>query len=158
MTEKYFIRKKLTIIIYFVSISLLTINITGVILTIILKLFLLVSVTLIGISFGLMGLAIAVNRVEDVIINFENKEVIVNISFNNKENYSIPFDSIVNVYEINDEKLKKDLKLKKYPKRTLVIERKDYKEYIPLKLFDEGTIILLKKELLKVRDSYENLI
>lgn len=158
MTEKCFNRKIITMIFYIVSICLFLISIPLLVYTISIKSWSFVGLSLLGIAFGLMVLAVAVNRGNDVVINYENKEVISNIKFNNKENLCIPFDSIINVYEINDEKLKKEIKLKKYPKRVLVIERNYYKEYIPLKWFDEETVKLLKEELLKVRGSYENFI
>lgn len=158
MAEKCFNRKTITMIFYIVSVCLFLIIIPLLIFTISIKSWSFVGLSLLGIAFGLMVLAVAVNRGNDVVINYENKEVISNIKFNNKENLCIPFDSIINVYEINDEKLKKEIKLKKYPKRVLVIERNYYKEYIPLKWFDEETVKLFKEELLKVRDSYENFI
>lgn len=158
MAEKCFNRKTITMIFYIVSVCLFLISISLLVFTISIKSWSFVGLSLLGIAFGLIVLAVAVNRGNDVVINYENKEVISNIKFNNKENFCIPFDSIINVYEINDEKLKKELKLKKYPKRVLVIERNYYKEYIPLKWFDEETVKLLKEELLKVRDSYENFI
>ena len=158
MTGKYFNRKKLTMIVFSVSICLLLVNILGLIFTIINKTWTLIGLALLGISAGLCGLAIANNRTNDIIINYQNKELEVNLRFNNKEKLCIPFDSIVNVYETTGEKLEKELKFKKIPKRILVIERKSYKEYIPLNLFDEDSIKSLKRELLKVRDSYENFI
>ncbi len=158
MTEKYFNRKLLTMIFYIASICLFLISIPLLVFTISIKSWSFVGFSLLVIAFGLMILAIAVNRGNDIVINYENKEVMCNIKFNNKENLCIPFDSIINVYEINDEKLKKEIKLKKYPKRVLVIERNYYKEYIPLNWFDDDTVKLLKEELLKVRDSYENFI
>ena len=158
MTEKYFNRKLLSIIIYTVSICLFLINILGLIFTITNKYWTLIGLVLLGVSAGLCGLAIAINKTNDIIINYQNKELEVNLRFNNKEKLCIPFDSIVNVYETTGEKLEKELKFKKIPKRILVIERKSYKEYIPLNLFDEDSIKSLKRELLKVRDSYENFI
>lgn len=157
MPEKYFNRKIITMTFYFISISLLLISIPLLVLAISIKSWLFTGFILLVISVGLMILALAVNRGNDIVINYENKEIISNIKFNNKEKLCIPFDSIVNVYEFDDERLKKDIKLKKYPKRTLVIERKYHKEYITLKGFDDDTVNSIKKELLKVRDSYENL-
>ena len=158
MTEKYFNRKTITMIFYIVSVCLFLISIPLLVFTISIKSWSFVGLSLLGIAFGLMILAVAMNRGNDVVINYDNKEVISNIKFNNKENLCIPFDSIINVYEINDDKLQKEIKLKKYPKRILVIERNYYKEYIPLTWFDDDTIKLMKEELLKVRGSYENFI
>ena len=158
MTEKYFNRKTITMIFYIVSVCLFLISIPLLVFTISIKSWSFVGLPLLGIAFGLMILAVAVNRGNDVVIDYDNKEVISNIKFNNKENLCIPFDSIINVYEINDDKLQKEIKLKKYPKRILVIERNYYKEYIPLTWFDDDTIKLMKEELLKVRGSYENFI
>ena len=145
MVEKCFNRKTITMIFYIVSICLFLISIPLLVYIISIKSWSFVGLSLLGIAFGLMVLAVAVNRGNDVVINYENKEVISNIKFNNKENLCIPFDSIINVYEINDEKLKKEIKLKKYPKRVLVIERNYYKEYIPLKWFDEETVKLFPR-------------
>ena len=158
MTEKYFNRKTITMIFYIVSVCLFLISISLLVFTISIKSWSFVGLPLLGIAFGLMILAVAVNRGNDVVINYDNKEVISNIKFNNKDNLCIPFDSIINVYEINDDKLQKEIKLKKYPKRILVIERNYYKEYIPLTWFDDDTIKLMKEELLKVRGTYENFI
>ena len=158
MTEKYFNRKTITMIFYIVSVCLFLISIPLLVFTISIKSWSFVGLSLLGVAFGLMILAVAVNRGNDVVINYDNKEVISNIKFNNKGNLCIPFDSIINVYEINDDKLQKEIKLKKYPKRILVIERNYYKEYIPLTWFDDNTIKLMKEELLKVRETYENFI
>ena len=73
------------------------------------------------------------------------------IKFDENKAICIPFDAIVNVYIYNADQLKRVLKLKKYPAKTLVIEKTYSKEYISLQFFDEDTIHALIKELQKAR-------
>lgn len=105
-----------------------------------------------------MGLALAVNKGNDIIIDYANKEIMFNIKFNRKPNICVPFDAVVDVYLYNSNQLKEEIKLKKYPKLTLVIERKYHKEFIPLTGFREKEINMLVKEIEIVRDSYEESI
>lgn len=115
----------------------------------------LVGMTLLVAAIGLLLLIGILNKYNDIIINYENKEVIVNIKFNRKEKVCIPFDAIVDVYIYNSDQLKQNIKIKKYPKQTIVIERKYNKEFIPIDWFIKKDIHALVKELLKVRDSNE---
>ena len=115
----------------------------------------LVGMTLLVAAIGLLLLIGIFYKHNDVIINYENNEVIVNIKFNRKEKVCIPFDAIVDVYIYNSDQLKQDVKIEKYPKQTIVIERKYNKEFIPIDWFIKKDIHALVKELLKVRDKNE---
>ena len=86
------------------------------------------------------------------------KEIMFNIKFNGKPNICVPFDAVADVYLYDSNKLKEEIKLKKYPKLTLVIERKYHKEFIPLTGFREKEINILVEEIEIVRDSYEESI
>ena len=97
-----------------------------------------------------------INREYDIIIDYDKKEIISNLNLNKNGQNIIQFNSIVDAYIYNEYQLKDELKLKKYPKETLVIEKKYHqKEYIPLNKFDENVKEELLIELLKERDNYE---
>lgn len=156
MEEKHFNRIFITFIIYIISIVLLLSGTILFIYTFSIESWEVVGVSLVIFTLGLMILAIAINKSNEITIDYKNKEVLSYIKFNNKDKFCIPFDSIINVYIYNEEQLKKEIKLKKYPKEILIIERKYHKEFIPLKWFKKETINLLKEELFKVRDNNEN--
>ena len=155
MKNLYFNQNKLVIVFYIISIVLIIFGGCFSIYTIVVESWELVGMTLLVAAIGLLLLIGIFNKHNDVIINYENNEVIVNIKFNRKEEVCIPFDAIVNVYIYNSEQLKKDIKIEKYPKQTIVIERKYNKEFIPIDWFIKKDIDALLKELLKVRDSNE---
>jgi len=97
-----------------------------------------------------------INREHDIIIDYDKKEIISNSNLNKNGQNIIQFNSIVDAYIYNEYQLKDELQLKKYPKETLVIEKKYHqKEYIPLNKFDENVKEELLIELLKERDNYE---
>ena len=102
---------------------------------------------------GLIALFSLINKKDDVIIDETYKKVRSNIKFRKQESFCISFDSIVSVTVYSADRLKNEINLKRYPANTLVIEKKHGKEYIPLKFFDEKTILSLIKELQKVRES-----
>lgn len=151
MKNLYFNQNKLVIVFYIISIVLIVLGGCFSIYTIIIESWKLVGMTLLVSAIGLLLLIGIFNKHNDVIINYENKEVTVNIKFNRKEKLCIPFDSIINVYVYNSEQLKQDIKIKKYPKQTIVIERKYNKEFISIDWFIKKDIDSLVKELLKVR-------
>ena len=155
MKNLYFNQNKIVIVFYIISIVLIIFGGCFSIYTIVVESWELVGMTLLVAAIGLLLLIGIFNKHNDVIINYENNEVIVNIKFNRKEEVCIPFDAIVNVYIYNSEQLKKDIKIEKYPKQTIVIERKYNKEFIPIDWFIKKDIDALLKELLKVRDSNE---
>ena len=157
MKEKYFNRNILYLIIYIISIIFFLTGIILLIITLNLKIWQMAGFSLLVLSCGLMGFLFLFNKSNDVIINYDNKEIISNIRFDFKNNICVPFDSIVNVYIYNKEQLKQEVKMKKYPKQTLVVERKFYKQFIPLNWFSKKNIDSLLEELLKVRDSNESI-
>ena len=71
MTEKYFNRKKITMIFYIVSVCFFFINISLLAFTISIQSWSFVGLPLLGIAFGLMVLAVAVNKGNDIIINYD---------------------------------------------------------------------------------------
>lgn len=158
MKEKYYNRKSITYIMYTISFIFLLVGIIILFNIIEKESWKYISLPLIIISLGLMALACAVNRGNCVIIDYNNKEVISNIPFNKKNQLCIPFDAIIDAYIINDIQLSKEIRLKKYPKKILVIKRQYYNEYIPLKWFNDNVIDSLLNELIKVRDNNENFI
>lgn len=101
----------------------------------------LVGMTLLVVAAGLLLFIGIFNKHNDVIIDYKSKEVIVNIKFNRKEKLCIPFDAIVDVYIYNLDQLKQDVKIKKYPKQTIVVERKYNKEFIPIDWFTKKDIV-----------------
>lgn len=155
MIEKNYNRKKIMAIFYVIGFVLIIFGGYFSIYTITIESWKLVGMTLLVAAAGLLLLIGIFNKHNDIIINYENKEVIVNIKFNRKEKLCIPFDAIVNVYIYNSNQLKQDIKIKKYPKQTIVIERKYNKEFIPIDWFIKKDIDALVKELFKVRDSNE---
>ena len=110
-----------------------------------------VGTTLLVLALVLMLMMGIFNREGDIIVDYVKREVRSNIKFDENQTICIPFDAIVNVYVYNADQLKKAIKLKKYPPKTLVIEKTYSKEYISLKFFDEETIRALIKELQKAR-------
>ena len=104
-------------------------------------------------ALSLMSLSGVINKKHDLTIDYTNKEVRSNLKFGKKESFCVPFDSIAGVYIYRADQLKNEIKLKKYPAQTLVIEKKYTKEYIPLKFFDAETVQTFIKELQKVRES-----
>jgi hypothetical protein len=110
-----------------------------------------VGTTLLVLALVLMLMMGIFNREGDIIVDYVKREVRSNIKFDENKEICIPFDAIVNVYIYNADQLKRVLKLKKYPAKTLVIEKTYSKEYISLQFFDEDTIHALIKELQKAR-------
>ena len=159
MKEKKFNKYIECFLLYLISIILIIVGITLFICMILIQEWQkYLGIGLLLIAIGLMGLALAVNKGNDIIIDYANKEIMFNIKFNGKPNICVPFDAVVDVYLYNSNQLKEELKLKKYPKLTLVIERKYHKEFIPLTGFREKEINILVKEIEIVRDSYEEII
>lgn len=159
MKEKKFNKYIECFLLYLISIILIIVGITLFIcMILILGWQKYLGIGLLLIAIGLMGLALAVNKGNDIIIDYTNKEIMFNIKFNGKPNICVPFDAVADVYLCNSNQLKEELKLKKYPKLTLVIERKYHKEFIPLTGFREKEINILVKEIEIVRDSYEESI
>ena len=155
MIEKYYNRKIIMAICYVIGFVLIIFGGCFSIYTITIESWKLVGMTLLVAAIGLLLLIGIFNKHNDVIINYGNNEVIVNIKFNRKEKVCIPFDAIVDVYIYNSEQLKQNIKIKKYPKQTIVIEHKYYKEFIPIDWFTKKDIDALVNELLKVRGSNE---
>jgi len=112
-----------------------------------------VGVALILFALSLTSLIGILNKNHDVIIDYTNKKVKSNLKFGKKESVSFSFESINNIYIYQADQLKKEIKLKKYPAQTLVIEKRNNKAYIPLKFFDEETIRTLIEELQKVSEA-----
>lgn len=159
MKEKKFNKYIEWFLLYLISIILIVVGITLFIcMILILGWQKYLGIGLLLIAIGLMGLALAVNKGNDITIDYKNKEIMFNIKFNGKPNICVPFDAVVDVYLYNSNQLKEEVKLKKYPKLTLVIERKYHKEFIPLTGFREKEINILVKEIEIVRDSYEEII
>ena len=101
-----------------------------------------------------LGLIMSIfDRECDITVDYVNREVRSNVKFDKNMPICVPFDSIVNVYIYNADQLKKVIKSKKYPPKTLVIEKAYNKAYIPLRFFDEKTIRALIHELQKARGS-----
>jgi len=112
-----------------------------------------VSAALTLFALSLISLSGVINKKHDVTIDYANKEVRSNLKFGKKESFCVPFDAIVSVTVYSADQLKNEIELKKYPARTLVIEKKSAKEYIPLNFFDEETVQTFIKELQKVREA-----
>ena len=93
------------------------------------------------------------DRDSDITVDYVKRVVRSNIKFDKNKTIVVPFESIVSVYIYNADQLKREIKLKKYPVKTLVIEKAHNKEYISLKFFDEKTICDLIRELQKARES-----
>lgn len=91
------------------------------------------------------------NKDSDITIDYAKREVRSNIKFDENKTICISFDSISSVYIYNAAQLQRVIKLKKYPPKTLVIEKQYGKAYISLKFFDEETVNDLLKELQKAR-------
>ena len=94
----------------------------------------------------------AVNMDDDEItVDYDKRVICSKIKFDQNQVICVPFGSVTGVYIYNADQLKREIKLKKYPPKTLVIEKTYGKEYISLKFFDEETIQALIKELKKAR-------
>ena len=93
------------------------------------------------------------DRDSDITVDYVKREVRSNIKFDDSRTICVPFESVAGVYVYNADQLKREIKLKKYPPKTLVIEKAHSKEYISLKFFDEETIRDLIRELQKARGS-----
>ena len=104
---------------------------------------------------GLILLLIFINKDADIKIDYINKEITSNVKLDKKKNICIPFDSIVDIHIYDSEKLKNDIRLKKYPKQALVIQQMYNKVYIPLNLFSNKTIEELFNEIKRIRLEYE---
>lgn len=112
-----------------------------------------VGITLVVLALMLMLMMGVFNRDSDITIDYVKRVVRSNIKFDDNRTICVPFESILSVYIYNADQLKREIKLKKYPKKTLVIEKAHGKEYISLKFFDEETIRDLIRELQKARTS-----
>lgn len=153
MAAKNFNRKNVLLIYLLVGFIILSVSVFLLIYAISFGYWDRVGLALLLSAMGLMALIGAANKENDIIIDYAKKEVLSNIKFDEKETICVPFDSIVNVYVYNADQLRRELKLKKYPPKALVIMQSDSKVYIPLKGFDEETIHQLLGELRKVRGS-----
>ena len=96
----------------------------------------------------------AVNMDDDEItVDYVKKEIRSKIKFDPDQWICVSFASVTGVYVYNADQLKRELKLKKYPPKTLVIEKPSGKVYISLKFFDEATVRDLLKEIRKARET-----
>ena len=112
-----------------------------------------VGVTLLVMALVLAFMIIIFDKDSDITVDYINREVRSNIKFDDKITICVPFESIADVYVYNADQLKREIKLKKYPQKTLVIEKAYSKAYISLNFFDEETIRDLIRELQKARGS-----
>lgn len=112
-----------------------------------------VGITLLVLALVLMLMIGVFNQDSDITVDYAKREVRSNIKFDENRTICIPFESIAGVYIYNADQLKREIKLKKYPQKTMVIEKAHSKEYISLKFFDEETIRDLIRELQKARGS-----
>ena len=153
MELKYFNRKRLFRILYLLIIIFIAVSTALLIYTFSLENWSAVGMALVLFSLGMMALLGILDKNHDVVIDYTNKKVRSNLKFGKKESFSLSFESIDNIYIYHADQLKKEVQLKKYPARTLVIEKRNDKVYIPLKFFDEETIRALIEELEKARAS-----
>ena len=153
MEIKHFNRKPLFRVLYVLIIVLIAASTALLIYTFLIENWSAVGTSLLLFSGGMMALLGILDKNHDIIIDYTNKEVRSNLKFGKKESFCVPFDSIAGVYIYRADQLKNEIKLKKYPAQTLVIEKKYTKEYIPLKFFDAETVQTFIKELQKVRES-----
>ena len=151
MEIRYFNRKILFRILYTLIIIFIAASTALLIYTFSLENWLSVGMSLVLFSISIMALLGILDKNHDIIIDYTNKEVRSNLKFGKKESFSFSFESINNIYIYQADQLKKEIKLKKYPAQTLVIEKRNDKAYIPLKFFDEETIQALIEELQKAR-------
>lgn len=108
-------------------------------------------------SIGLMELMMhVIDKEHDITIDYNKKEIIFNLTLNEKKKLIAPFNNIVNVYKYNKYQLKEEIKIKKYPKETLVIEKQYQKIYISIDKFSKKDMKALIEEILKVREKNEN--
>lgn len=110
-----------------------------------------VGMALIVLTLVLMLMMGIFNKDSDITIDYAKREIRSNIKLDENKTVCVSFDSIADVYIYNADQLKRAIKLKKYPPKTLVIEKQHGKEYISLKFFDEETVNSLLKELQKAR-------
>ena len=153
MEIKHFNRKPLFRVLYVLIIVLIAASTALLIYTFLIENWSAVGMSLILFSIGMMALLGILDKNHDIIIDYTNKEVRSNLKFGKKESFSLSFESIDNIYIYHADQLKKEVQLKKYPARTLVIEKRNDKAYIPLKFFDEETIRALMEELQKAREA-----
>ena len=153
MEIKYFNRKRLFRILYALIIIFIAVSTALLIYTFSIENWSTVGMALVLFSLGMMALLGIRDKNHDVVIDYTNKKVRSNLKFGKKESFSLSFESIDNIYIYHADQLKKEVQLKKYPARTLVIEKRNDKAYIPLKFFDEETVRVLIKELQKARAS-----
>ena len=151
MEIKYFNRKRLFRILYALIIIFIAVSTALLIYTFSIENWSAVGMALVLFSLGMMALLGIRDKNHDVVIDYTNKKVRSNLKFGKKESFSLSFESIDNIYIYHADQLKKEVQLKKYPARTLVIEKRNDKVYIPLKFFDEETIRNLMDELQKAR-------
>lgn len=157
MNKKHYNRKNIILIDSFCSIILLIIGVILFIETSKRNEWNIAGAGLIIFSIGLMELMMhVIDKEHDITIDYNKKEIIFNLPLNEKKKSIIPFNSIVNVYKYNKYQLKEEIKIKKYPKETLVIEKQYQKIYISIDKFSEKDIKELIEEILKVREKNEN--
>jgi len=157
MNKKFFNRKNIFLYHFLGSITVMIISVIIFLITYEIKSWRFLGASLTFFSVGLLEFTgYVINREHDIIIDYDKKEIISNSNLNKNGQNIIQFNSIVDAYIYNEYQLKDELQLKKYPKETLVIEKKYHqKEYIPLNKFDENVKEELLIELLKERDNYE---
>jgi len=157
MNKKFFNRKNIFLYHFLGSITVMIISVIIFLITYEIKSWRFLGASLTFFSVGLLEFTgYVINREHDIIIDYDKKEIISNSNLNKNGQNIIQFNSIVDAYIYNVYQLKDELQLKKYPKETLVIEKKYHqKEYIPLNKFDENVKEELLIELLKERDNYE---
>jgi uncharacterized membrane protein len=153
MEKKCFNRKKLIRLLYVIAFVLLLVGTAVLIYTLSKGYWQAVGTMLLFLALSLIVLLGAINKGNDVIIDYDKKEIESNIKFGKKESFHISFDAIVSIAVYSGKRLKNEIKLKKYPYNTLVIETRYHKEYIPLTFFDEETVLALIKELQKASEN-----
>ena len=155
MVSKKYNRKIISVILYAISFIVISTSTFLLVHTLSCGHWKLVSVALLFLANGLIVLLVAINRDNDITIDYTNKEVLSNIKFDKTANICVPFDSIINVYICNSNQINNEIQSKKHPSQTLVIEQRGRKVNISLKLFDKNTVNALVEDLLKVRDMNE---
>lgn len=153
MEKQCFNRKKLIRLLYATAFVLISVGTAMLIYTLSNGYWQGVSASLLFLAPSLVVLYATINKENDVIIDYNEKEIQSNIKFGKKESFHVYFSSIVNIAVYSADQLKNEIQLKKYPANALVIETSFNKEYISLTFFDEETVLALINELQKARDT-----
>lgn len=155
MVSKKYNRRIVSVILYTVGFVIISVSICLLAVALSCAAWKMVGAAMLVSAIGLTVLQGAVNKSDDITIDYANKEVLSNIKLDKRENICVPFDSIVDVYICDSEQMRKEVKRRKYPPKALVIVQSWNKVYISLKHFDEKTVNALLEDLRKVRDGYE---